>query len=122
MSNRQFGSIFAIFFAGLALYPMIAGGSPRLTLIMIACGFGVAAALAPKLLEFPNRLWKRLGLILQQVVSALVVGMIFFLLVTPIGWILRLLGKTPLQTRLDPAAPSYWVEAEGQDFDPIRQF
>jgi hypothetical protein len=63
-----------------------------------------AAVLAPL-----NRLWFRVGLLLNRIINPLVMGLLFFACVVPIGLLLRLLGKDPLRLRFDPAAPSYWI-------------
>lgn len=66
--------------------------------------------IAPRRLAPLNRLWMRFGLLLHRIVNPLIMGFLFFLTITPIGLILRLSGKDLLRLRLDPQAPSYWIE------------
>ena len=65
--------------------------------------------LAPKLLAPFNRLWARFGLLLHRITSPLVLGIMFFAVITPMGWIMRALGKDLLRLKIDPAATSYWI-------------
>ena len=71
--------------------------------------FLVAALFFPPLLQPLNRLWTKFGLLLHKVVSPVVLGIMFFLVITPIGLLMRSLGKNPLQLRFDDDARSYWV-------------
>ena len=63
----------------------------------------------PALLALPNRLWLKLGLMLGDVVGPIAVGILFYFVVTPLGFAMRLTGRDPLRTTLDPQAGSYWV-------------
>ncbi|MCS6854727.1 MAG: SxtJ family membrane protein [Elioraea sp.] len=83
----------------------------------------VALALAaPRALALPNRAWLRFGLALSAVVTPVVLGLVFFLVVTPIGLALRLAGKRPLALRFDPARASYWEERRTPPGPMRRQF
>jgi hypothetical protein len=68
------------------------------------------AFLAPKLLTPLNWFWTRLGLVLHKIVSPLVLGIMFFVVITPMGVVMRLFGKDPLRLRLDKTQASYWLE------------
>jgi hypothetical protein len=109
-SNRQFGLVFAVVFALIAAWPLLHGRAPRWGSVAVAGIFLVLALVAPDALAPLNRLWFRLGLLLHGVVSPVVLGLVFFSTVTPIGWVLRLLGKDPLRRRIEPAATTYWIE------------
>ena len=69
----------------------------------------IALAL-PSVLTQLNRLWLRFGLLLHRVVSPLVLGIMFFLVVTPTGIVMRLLGKDPLRLRYEETASTYWID------------
>jgi hypothetical protein len=111
-SNRSFGLVFAAVFAIVALWPLPWGGAVRWWSLAVAAGFLVLALAIPSVLAVPNRLWLRFGLLLNRIVSPLVLGIVFFLVVTPMGIAMRLLGKDPL--RLKAAAPgaSYWIRRD----------
>jgi hypothetical protein len=108
-SNRSLGLTFAAVFVLIAVLPLAWGGHLRLWSIGIAVGFAVAALLAPGILGPLNRLWMRLGLLLHRVVSPLMLGIMFFVVIAPMGVVMRVLGKDPLRRRVDPDAASYWI-------------
>jgi hypothetical protein len=109
-SNRSFGLVFAVVFALIGLVPLVFGGVVRLWAIMLAGAFLLAALAFPRVLAPFNRLWMRFGLLLHRIVSPVVLGIMFFGVITPIGLVMRLLGKDPLRLHLDKAAGSYWIE------------
>ncbi|WP_096700129.1 SxtJ family membrane protein [Magnetospirillum sp. 15-1] len=108
-SERSFGLVFAAVFAVVALLPLKDGGEPRLWAGAVAVGFLLAALVVPKALRPLNRLWFLVGMALHHVVTPLVMGLLFFLTVTPIALIMRALGKDPLRLNRDDAAASYWI-------------
>lgn len=108
-SNRSFGLIIAAVLAALGLWPIIAGRAPRWGLFLVGAGFLVAALLFPAVLAPLNRLWTKLGLLLHRLVSPLILGIMFFLVITPIGLLMRILGKNPLKLEFDRSATSYWI-------------
>lgn len=107
--NRSFGLVFFAFFLIVAFSPLIDGGGVRTWAVVIALVFGAVAVVAPALLTPLNRLWTRFGDLLHRVMSPLLLGVVFFLVVTPIGLLIRLTGQSPLRLRFDPAASSYWI-------------
>lgn len=109
-SNRSLGIVFATVFALVALLPLLSGGSARAWAIIPAAAFLAVALVFPAGLTPLNRWWTRFGLLLHRIVSPLVLGIMFFFVVTPIGLVMRALGKDPLRLRLDQAAPSYWID------------
>ena len=111
-SDRTFGLVFAVLFAVIGLWPLLGGDAVRIWSLGLAVAFLARALVAPGLLAPLNRLWMRFGLLLHKVVSPLVLGLMFYATVTPIGLIMRLLGKDPLGRGFDPAAKSYWIERD----------
>ena len=109
-SERAFGLVFAAVFAIVALYPLISHAPVRWWSVAVAAAFAVAAFAAPKALAPLNRLWMRLGALLHKIVSPIVLGFMFFLVITPTGWLMRLFRKDPLRLRFDGDAKSYWIE------------
>lgn len=109
-SNRGFGVVFAVVFAIIALFPLLFGGALRwwsagVAMIFLALAFVAPAALAPL-----NRAWMRFGLLLHKIVSPIVLGFMFYMVVTPIGLLMRATGKDPLRLRLDRNARTYWID------------
>jgi hypothetical protein len=113
-SERSFGFVFAAFFFILGMWPAIGGARPRLSLIAVAAILLALALLAPNLLRPFNLLWYRFGLFLHKIVSPLVLGLLFLVVVTPIGVAARLFGVNLLQRR-KPAAQSYWLPRSRSD-------
>lgn len=110
-SARGFGIVFTIVFALIALWPLTAGGPPRWWVLAIAAAFGVATLVRPAILQPLNQLWFRLGMLLSKIVNPLVLGLLFYLTVTPVGLLMRAFGKDPLRQKARGAA-SYWVLRE----------
>lgn len=111
-SERSFGLVFATVFLIVALVPLILDGNVRIWALAVAGVLALIAFAAPDLLLPLNRLWFRLGLVLNRIVSPIVMGIIFFLAVTPTGIIRRVWNGDALQQRLDPDAETYWISVD----------
>jgi hypothetical protein len=111
-SDRSFGFVFAAVFLIVALYPLLHAGGIRIWALVVSGLFLLLAALVPKILAPANRAWTKFGLLLHNIVSPLALGILFFLVVTPTGLLMRLFGKDPLRLRFDPAADSYWIKRD----------
>ena len=109
-SERSFGIVFAIVFLLIALFPLLGDGGVRLWSAGVAAVFGGLAFLAPKLLAPLNTLWFKFGMLLSKIMSPIVMGILFFVTVTPKGLIMRARGKDLLRQKLDPDAETYWIE------------
>jgi hypothetical protein len=109
-SNRSFGVVFAVVFAIIALLPLLHGGGVRLWSLGMAALFVILALAIPQVLAPLNRLWLKLGLLLHKIVNPVVLGIMFYLVITPTGLLMRLFGKDPLRLKRDPAAATYWIE------------
>jgi predicted membrane metal-binding protein len=108
-SDRGFGLVFAAVFAIIAAWPLMHAQAPRWWALALAAALALVAATRPSVLARANRLWMRFGLFLGNVVGPLAVGVLFYAIVTPLGFVMRLTGKDPLRLRLDAAADSYWI-------------
>jgi hypothetical protein len=108
-SNRTFGVVFAVVFAVIALWPLLAGHAPRLWASVLAAAFLGVALFVPTLLAPLNRAWFHLGLALHRVINPVVMAVIYYGTVVPIGLILRARGKDPLRLKRDPEATTYWI-------------
>ena len=97
-------------FAIIGLAPLVGGGAVRGWSLAIGALFAALSLLRPRTLAPLNRLWTRFGLLLHHIVNPVVMGVMFFLVVTPIGLMMRALGKRPLNIDLVPDAESYWIE------------
>ena len=120
-SNRSFGIVFFIVFILIALYPLLNGQEIRLWALIISAVFLILGLLKSKLLTPLNKLWFRFGIFLGKIISPIIMGFIFFLVVTPIGLIMRLLGKDPLNLKYNKER-SYWIEKDGPKSKMKNQF
>ena len=120
-SNRSFGIVFFIVFLLIALYPLIYSEEIRIWSVIISIIFLVLGLLKSKILTPLNKLWFKFGILLGKVISPLIMGIIFFLVVTPIGLIMRLLGKDLLNLKFSDTK-SYWIEKSGQKSKMKNQF
>lgn len=111
-SDRNFGLTFAVILGVVGLWPLIYGLAPRLWALIPAAAFGVAAFAFPTALTPLKMAWMRFGLLLHKIITPLIMGLIFYLAVTPTGLIMRAMGKDPLRLKRDPAAASYWIVRE----------
>ena len=111
-SDRSFGLVFTVVFALVGLWPVFFGNAARPWALGIAAVFLIVALARPALLAPLNTLWLKFGLLLSRVVNPIVIGLLFYSTVTPIGLVMRLLGKDPLRLRFEPAATSYWIERD----------
>ena len=108
-SNRSFGIVFFIVFILIAFYPLINQGEVRIWSIVISLFFLILVITNSKILTPLNRIWFKFGLFLGKIISPIIMGIIFFLVVTPIGLIMRLFGKDVINLKFD-SNKSYWIE------------
>jgi hypothetical protein len=122
-SNRAFGGVFTLVFGLVGLWPLVHGRPVRIWALAVALAFLAVTWARPALLGPLNRVWTRFGLLLHAVVSPLVLGVVFYGVVAPMGLVMRLLGKDPLRRRFEPGAASYWIERRppGPAPDTMRQ-
>ncbi len=120
-SNRSFGIVFFVVFLLVALYPLTYSGDVRIWSVITSLIFLVLGLLNSKILNPLNKLWFRFGILLGKIISPLIMCMIFFLVVTPIGLIMRLLGKDVLNLKYNKNK-SYWIEKKGPKSKMKNQF
>lgn len=108
-SERAFGLVFSAVFAIIALFPLIEGSPIRIWSVWSAAVFLVVALAIPNVLKPLNIIWFKFGLILHKIVNPVIMGLLFFLTITPTGLIMRALRKDPLRLKKDPDAETYWI-------------
>ena len=118
-TERNFGLVFAAVFVIISLYPVWFGKNMHLWACIIAFIFFFFAIFLPKALIVPNKLWFKLGAFLGAIVSPIIMGMIFFLTVTPTGIIMRLLGKDILNQKIDKTIKSHWIK-RGENLSSMK--
>jgi hypothetical protein len=108
-SNRSFGIVFFVVFLLIALYPLSYQGDVRIWSSILSLLFLILGLINSKLLTPLNKIWFKFGIFLGKIISPLVMGMIFFIVVTPIGILMRILKKDLLNLKFNNNK-SYWIE------------
>ena len=108
-SNKSFGIVFFIFFFVIAVYPIFFDENLRVWSLIISLIFLILGLINSQLLTPLNLLWFKFGMLLGRVVSPIVMGLVFFLVVTPTGYIMRFLNKDLLRLQRKNTK-SYWIE------------
>lgn len=124
-SDRFFGLTFFVVFLIIALLPLLSRGSVRPTALGIALAFLAVSLIVPVWLAPLNRLWLKFGALLHRITSPIILGVMFFGVITPIGFFMRLAGKDLLRLKFDRDCTSYWIKREppGPDKSSLkRQF
>ncbi len=109
-SDRAFGLVMTAVFALVALGPLLRHRPLRFWSLLVAIVFLLSALLYPRALRRLNRLWLMLGLALHAIINPVVMGLLFYATVTPIGLLGRWLGRDPLRLRFDPQVNTYWID------------
>ena len=108
-SNRSFGIVFFIVFLLIGTYPLLNNDHVRIWAIIISIVFLILGLLNSKILLPLNKIWFKFGILLGKIISPLIMGLIFFVVVTPIGLLMRLLNKDLLNLKFNKSK-SYWIE------------
>ena len=98
-SNKSFGIVFFIVFLLISLYPLLNNESIRIWSLVISIIFLILGLLNSRILTPLNLIWMKFGILLGKIISPIIMGIIFFLVVTPTGVIMRLLGKDVLNLK-----------------------
>ena len=121
-SNRSFGLLFFVVFFVISLWPLKSQGDLRLWAFILSLVFLVLGVLNSKFLTPLNKLWFRFGILLGSIVSPIVMGAVFFIVVTPVGLIMRLLGKDLLKINKEKNVSTYWINRDKQQSSMKKQF
>ena len=120
-SNRSFGILFSIIFAVIAFWPLKSLGEIRVWSLVVASIFLLLGLINSKLLYPLNFVWVKFGELIGKVVAPLVMALIFFIILTPIGLFLRLIGKDLLNVKLNNNK-TYWIKRDKKPGSMKRQF
>ena len=120
-TNKNFGIVFSIVFLIIALFPLINDENLRIWSLIVSTIFLFLGLINSKILTPLNKIWFKFGLILGKIVSPIIMGVIFFLVVTPTALIMRLVGKDLLNLKFNKYK-SYWIEKTGPKSKMKNQF
>ena len=121
-SNRNFGLVFFIFFLIIGLWPLLGTNEIRYWSIFFSVIFFLLGITNSKLLNPLNKIWFNFGILLGKMISPLIMVIIFFLIITPIGVIMRVFGKDILSLKYNKKNKSYWIEKNGPKSKMKNQF
>ena len=108
-SNRSFGIVFFIVFLLISTYPLINQGELRIWSLLISLLFLILGIINSKVLSPLNKVWFKFGIFLGKIISPIIMGIIFFFVVTPIAFLMRILKKDLLNLKYNKNS-SYWIE------------
>ncbi len=111
-SDRSFGITFCVVFALFAGFSFWFGGDLWPWLGGISAFFGALGLAWPAALAPLNKVWFLFGLLLHKIMTPIIMGIMFYGLITPVGALMRLTGKDPMRLGTDPEAKSYWIDRE----------
>ena len=120
-SNRSFGIVFFIVFLLIAIYPLINQGEIRVWSVLISLLFLILGIINSKILTPLNKAWFKFGIFLGKIISPIVMGIIFFFVVTPIAFLMRILKKDLLNLKYNKNS-SYWIEKTDSKSTMKNQF
>jgi len=120
-SNRNFAYVFATVFFIIALWPILNGEQIRIWSILISIIFVILGIFNSKLLSPFNKMWFKLGIYLGKFISPLVMMIIFFIIVTPIGFVMKFIRKDILNLKFNKGL-SYWIKRENKKTSMKQRF
>tara|TARA_B100000767_G_C19464314_1_gene409369 strand:+ start:177 stop:557 length:381 start_codon:yes stop_codon:yes gene_type:complete len=120
-SNRSFGILFFLVFFFIAIWPILNEESLRIWSIIVAITFLVLGLLKSKILEPLNKTWVKFGEILGLIIAPIVMALIYFIVLTPLSFIIKLFGKDLLKTKYSKT-DSYWIKREKNVGSMKKQF
>ena len=121
-SNRSFGIVFFVFFLIVAFWPLKNGEDLRVWSLIISFIFLLLGLINSKILTPLNKLWFKLGIFLGNFISPIVMALVFFLVVTPTGVIMRLFGKNLLRINKMKNVKTYWIKIDKKNSSMRNQF
>lgn len=120
-SSRKFGLTVGAILCALALWPVLRHGvHPRYVLLAIGAALLVLGLVAPRVLDPLNALWFKLGMVLTKITNPIVMGIMYFVAVVPMGWLLR--RKDLLRLQRSAAADTYWIDRTEPASPLTKQF
>lgn len=120
-SNRNFGIVFFLVFLIIGFWPLINTEEVRIWAIIISLIFLLLGLINSKLLNPLNQIWFKFGVLLSKIISPIVMGAIFFLVVTPIGLLMKIFKKDLLNLKLNKDK-SYWIKKTDSNSNMKNQF
>ena len=119
-NNKGFGLLFFIVFLLIGLWPLIKGDSPRILFFPIALVFLILGLMNAKILSPLNRLWIKFGDLLGKIIAPVVMAFIYFIILTPLSFLIRITGKDLLKVKYSNKENTYWIKRI-KDLGPMNK-
>jgi len=121
-NNRGFGLLFCIFFLVVGMFPLIKGEDPRIIYLLISIIFLFLGVINSKILTPLKKLWIKLGDLLGIIIAPIIMGLVYFLILTPISIIVKVAGKDLLKLKFSNKVKSYWIKRDKDPGSMDKQF
>jgi len=119
-NNKGFGLLFFIVFLLIGLWPLIKGDSPRILFFLIALVFLILGLINAKILSPLNSLWIKFGELLGKIIAPVVMAFIYFIILTPLSFLIRITGKDLLKVKFSNKVNTYWIKRI-KDLGPMKK-
>ena len=120
-SNKSFGIVFFVVFLLIGIYPIINDNNPRYWSLLLSIIFLFLGIVNSKILTPLNIIWFKFGILLGKIVSPIIMAIIFFFVVTPIGLLMRILKKDLLNLKYNNDK-TYWIKKSDHKSKMVNQF
>jgi hypothetical protein len=117
-SNRRFGLVIGAILAAFGAFPLVHDREPHVPLLAIGAALVVTGLVLPRALAWPKRGWMALGAVLGRVTNPILLGLLYFVVVTPFAFVVRMFGAEPLTLAVDKTRATYWSPREQRRIDP----
>tara|TARA_B100000767_G_scaffold196820_1_gene183855 strand:- start:286 stop:666 length:381 start_codon:yes stop_codon:yes gene_type:complete len=121
-SNRSFGLLFFIVFLAISLWPLTKGEDIHFFLILISLVFLTLGLINSKILSPLNKVWIKFGEILGKIIAPIIMALVYFIVLTPIGLIVRIFGKDLLELKFFKKQETYWTKRKKRLGSMKKQF
>ena len=121
-SNRSFGLLFFIVFIAVGLWPVTKGEAANIYLILTSLFFLIFGLINSKILSPFNKTWIKLGEILGLIIAPIIMALVYFIILTPISLIVRMLGKDLLGLKFLKKQDTYWTKRKKKLGTMKKQF
>ena len=119
-NNISFGILFFILFLLIGLYPLKSGGVIRIWSVIVSLLFLIITIIKPNLFTLLNKLWIKFGILLGKIISPIIMGLVFFFVVTPTGILVKILKKDVMGLKKEKS--SYWINRKDKLHSMKKQF
>tara|TARA_B100001121_G_scaffold202150_1_gene176804 strand:+ start:31 stop:414 length:384 start_codon:yes stop_codon:yes gene_type:complete len=122
VNNRSFGILFFIVFLLIGLYPILNEGKPNIYFLLLSLPFIILGLLNSKFLTPLNKAWLKLGEILGMIIAPIIMAIVYFVILTPISLLVRILGKDLLSIKFNKKLETYWINRKKNLGSMKKQF